>query len=371
MDGQKNKAATRIFIVGHNTPHREEVRKLLGSLFSVSIFDENDAAFDAMLAEKPDLVFLDDKMAENGMGCLFDKRSHSYLKDIPFIISGPPGCERLAVGKGSKIDTFLIRPFTKNRILALISDTLSRSLEKRWAALPEETKTTLQSSLDEFQSLSKAIEDKKPLDLQTSSESCKPLAKSVSNQNYQNILDNVRGHHNYTYVHSLRVATYLSVFGHAIGIRDDELLTLATGGLLHDVGKLVTPQDVLNKSSKLDEDEWQCMKQHVLNSSEVYDQTPDITHGIRVIGEQHHEKLDGSGYPHGLKGSQLNELARMSAIVDIFGALTDERSYKPAFPPEMAFGILEEMSNQLDQRLVGIFREVLEGHGTLDPTKPH
>ena len=107
------------------------------------------------------------------------------------------------------------------------------------------------------------------------------------------------------------------------------------------------------------------MKEHVNNSSAVYDNTPDITHGIRIIGEQHHEKLDGSGYPKGLKGNELNELARMSAIVDIFGALTDERSYKKAFPPEMAFDILEEMTNQLDQRLVKVFKEVLEGHGSL------
>ena len=134
--------------------------------------------------------------------------------------------------------------------------------------------------------------------------------------------------------------------------------------MLHDVGKTVTPQEVLNKSSKLDDEEWQCMKQHVDNSSKVYDNTPEITLGIRIIGEQHHEKLDGSGYPKGLKSNELNELARMSVICDIFGALTDERSYKEAFPPEMAFEILEEMDQQLDQRLVAIFKEVLESHGT-------
>jgi putative nucleotidyltransferase with HDIG domain len=133
----------------------------------------------------------------------------------------------------------------------------------------------------------------------------------------------VRGHHNYTCVHSLRVATYRSIFGHAIGVLGDDLLTLSTGGLLHDVGKMVTPQDVLNKNSKLDDDEWVCMKEHVNNSSAVYDRTPDISQGIRIIGEQHHEKLNGTGYPRGLKGSELNELARMSAIVDIFGALND------------------------------------------------
>ncbi len=366
MKHRTNKDSTRIFIVNTDTPHRAEVHRLLDSLFTVSVYGDNNAAFDAMLEEKPDLVFIDEKLVEDGRGCLFDKRNHPYLMDVPFIVSGPPGSERFVTGKGSKVDTFLLRPFSKSSLLLRVSDTLGKSVERHWLNLPENHKTTLQSSLEEFQSVSKAIERKQPLDMKSSTESCKPLAESVSNQNFQGILDNVRGHHNYTYVHSLRVATYLSVFGHAIGIRGDELLTMATGGLLHDVGKLITPQEVLNKASKLDEDEWQCMKKHVEHSSGVYDRTPDITQGIRIIGEQHHEKLDGSGYPLGLKASQLNELARMSAIVDIFGALTDERSYKAAYPPEMAFGILEEMTNQLDQRLVGIFREVLEGHGTFD-----
>ncbi len=365
MDGHPNDTTPRIFIVNDDHVHREEVRLVLSSLFKVKGFDDNNAAFDAMLAEKPDLVIVDERMLDGGEGCLFEKRVHPDLKKLPFIVSGKESASQFLTGEGSEADTLLLRPFSKNNILIRVSDALSFGVEKNWESLPDQEKTTLQSTLEDFQEISKAIEENRPLDVEGSAKSCEPLVESIHNKCFHGILDNVRGHHNYTYVHSLRVATYLTIFGEAIGMRDDELLTLATGGLLHDVGKMVTPQDVLNKSSKLDEDEWQCMKQHVDNSSKVYDNTPDITHGIRIIGEQHHEKLDGSGYPRGLKGKELNELARMSAIVDIFGALTDERSYKEAFPPEMAFEILEEMTEQLDQRLVGIFREVLEGHGTL------
>ncbi len=364
MDGHTGKKPANIFIVNDDREHREQIRLVLSSLFNVSSFNDNSAAFDAMLAQKPDLVIVDERMLENGIGCLFDKRRHPDLKNIPFIIAGKEAARQYVTGEGSDADTLLVRPFTRNNIMIRVSDALSFGIEKEWEGLPEQEKTTLQNTLEEFQDISKAIEEKRPLDLAASSKSCEPLVESINNQQFHGILDNVRGHHNYTYVHSLRVATYLSIFGHAIGIRGDDLLTLATGGLLHDVGKMVTPQDVLNKSSKLDDEEWLCMKEHVNNSSEVYDKTPDISQGIRIIGEQHHEKLDGSGYPRGLKGSELNELARMSAIVDIFGALTDERSYKPAFPPEMAFNILEEMTDQLDQNLVSIFRKVLEGHGS-------
>ena len=365
MDGNPNLTVPHIYIVNDERVHLEEIRLVLSHLFEVRSFDSNNAVLEAMAVSKPDLVIVDERMLESGKGCLFDKRKHSDLKSVPFIVSGHASASQYISGEGSGADRLLIRPFSKNAILMQVSDAISYNFEQKWENLPELEMTTLQSTLGEFQDISKAIEENRPLDLQASSDSCQPLVQSVNDQNFHGILDNIRGHHNYTYVHSLRVATYLSIFGHAIGIRDDDLLTLATGGLLHDVGKMVTPQEVLNKSSKLDDNEWQCMKQHVENSSKVYDQTPDITQGIRIIGEQHHEKLDGSGYPLGLKGKELNELARMSAIVDIFGALTDERSYKEAFPPEMAFDILGEMTAQLDQRLVGIFREVLEGHGEL------
>ena len=81
--------------------------------------------------------------------------------------------------------------------------------------------------------------------------------------------------------------------------------------------------------------------------------------GVVTIAEQHHEKLDGKGYPKGLKGKELNELARMASIVDIFGALTDRRVYKDPMPPEKALGIMTEMKDELDQSLLGLFRGML------------
>jgi len=217
--------------------------------------------------------------------------------------------------------------------------------------------------VSEFQQMSKAIDNGEPLNVEAAQESCEPLIESIKNQQIHGVLDNVKGHHNYTYVHSLRVATFLSIFGHATGMRGDDMLTLATGGLLHDVGKMVTPQGVLNAPRKLKDNEWDVMKGHVEHSMEILERTPGVTKGMRIIAGQHHEKLDGTGYPLGLKGRQLNDLARMSAIVDIFGALTDVRSYKAAFTPEKAFSILESMDDGLDQSLVKKFRVVLETTG--------
>ena len=150
----------------------------------------------------------------------------------------------------------------------------------------------------------------------------------------------------------------LTLFGNAINLPVDDQKILATGGLLHDVGKMSIPHSVLNKPGKLNDDEFVVMKNHVTESVRYLELNGNIPKGIITIAGQHHEKLDGTGYPYGLKGTKLNDLARMAAIVDIFSALTDRRVYKPSMSPEEALTIMmEEMSNHVDTHLLGMFRQ--------------
>ncbi|MEE8393762.1 MAG: HD domain-containing phosphohydrolase [Rhodospirillales bacterium] len=352
----------RILVLNDNIVHRDEVKKVLSRLYEVNLFDDDNVALDAMHANSPDIVVVDEHMLSDGSSHFLDeKRKSENLNSVPYIIIGKGGVAEKpdAIG-GDGPAAYLKKPFTENNLLNQVASSMSHKVEDEWTSLPPVQRSTLQNTVKEFQGISEAIDKGEPLDIESAHESCEPLVESINNNQYQGILDSVKGHHNYTYVHSLRVATYLSIFGHAIGMRDDELLTLATGGLLHDVGKMVTPQGLLNKPSRLEDDEWKVMKGHVEHSKEILDRTPGVNRGIKIIAEQHHEKLDGTGYPLGLKDKQLNDLARMSAIVDIFGALTDVRSYKAAFPPEKAFAILEEMESGLDQSLVKKFRKVFE-----------
>jgi putative nucleotidyltransferase with HDIG domain len=172
------------------------------------------------------------------------------------------------------------------------------------------------------------------------------------------ILRGVKNHDNYTYVHSLRVATMLTLFGHAINLPMHEQKILATGGLLHDVGKMSIPHNVLNKPGKLTDEEFTVMKSHVTASVHQLEASGGIPKGIITIAGQHHEKLDGSGYPYGLEGSKLNELARMAAIVDIFSALTDRRVYKPPMLPEEALALMtDQMAKHIDIPLLDMFKE--------------
>lgn len=354
----ENRVTPSVMVINDNLDHRVEVQKALSRLYKVNAFDDDKSALGAMRSAAPDVIVVGQHMLDRGSGRFLDEKSQSKkLRDIPLIVLGR---EDLDDYGGSGPSAFIKQPFSENAILNQVATSISIKTEREWTKLPPLQRTTLQNTVSEFKQISNAIDSGEPLDIKASQESCGPLLECINNQQIQGVLDSVKGHHNYTYVHSLRVATFLSVFGHTIGMRGDDLLTLATGGLLHDVGKMVTPQGVLNAPRKLKDSEWKVMKGHVEHSMVILGRTPMVTNGIQIIAGQHHEKLDGTGYPLGLKAPQLNDLARMSAIVDIFGALTDTRSYKVAFTPEKAFSILESMSDELDQSLVKQFRVVLE-----------
>jgi putative nucleotidyltransferase with HDIG domain len=186
------------------------------------------------------------------------------------------------------------------------------------------------------------------------------LVAAARNNEIDQILRNVKSHDNYSYVHSLRVAVLLAHFGNEIGLGQGELLTLSVGGLLHDIGKVAIPPDILNKPEQLSDQEWAVMRSHVDRSLELIQCIENRPRGVMTIAAQHHEKLDGTGYPNGLKGSDLNELARMAAIVDVFGALTDLRVYKPPLMPAEALDYMRNMgADHLDQNLVKMFRGML------------
>jgi putative nucleotidyltransferase with HDIG domain len=183
---------------------------------------------------------------------------------------------------------------------------------------------------------------------------------AVAQHDFKGILNGVKEHDNYSYAHSLRVATLLSLFGHTLGLKKEDQLVLASGGLLHDAGKISIPHEVLNKPGRLTEPEFMVMKSHVTETIKFLNNSPDMPKPVIIIAAQHHEKLDGTGYPNGLKGGELNDLARMASIVDVFSALTDRRVYKPPMEAETALGIMtEQMKSHLDQHFVSLFKSML------------
>lgn len=197
---------------------------------------------------------------------------------------------------------------------------IGEKAEYEWREeMPEAIGRPLTLTVDEYQDISNAIASGEPLDCEKAAESCRPLFDAVSTGNHHTLLYAVQSHHNYTYVHSMRVAALLTLFGHGLGISGDDMLILSTGGLVHDVGKMVTPTEILDKPGKLTEEEWPVMRDHVVQSPNIVGQSSDVTKNALIIAGQHHEKLDGSGYPHGMKARSLTN-SRVCPPSSIFSA---------------------------------------------------
>lgn len=169
-------------------------------------------------------------------------------------------------------------------------------------------------------------------------------------------LARIRAKDAYLMEHSMNVAILLANFGRYLGLERSILKELTLGGLLHDVGKIMTPDEVLHKPGKLTDEEFAIMRQHVVHSYGILKNTKGITATMLEVAANHHERLDGSGYPRKLKGDQLSLHTRMSCIVDVYDAITADRVYKTGMQPTQAFRILLKGINQhFDAELVTKF----------------
>jgi len=141
---------------------------------------------------------------------------------------------------------------------------------------------------------------------------------------------------NYTYEHSLNVAVLSVILGLELNLNKNELYNLCLGGLLHDIGKAFIPKELLLKESNLTDEEYTLMKSHAVKGYEYIKGNFQISAFVKVITLQHHERIDGTGYPAGLKGDKINKLAKIVSIADVYDAITSDRPYKKADPPSEA-----------------------------------
>ncbi|MBF0454888.1 MAG: HD-GYP domain-containing protein [Magnetococcales bacterium] len=140
----------------------------------------------------------------------------------------------------------------------------------------------------------------------------------------------------YTFMHSVNVGVFLMSFCRAMGMDEKTIISVGIGGMLHDIGKMHTPDAILNKQGKLTDEEFAIMKQHVVFSRKLLEETPGIEEVSISVAAQHHERYDGSGYPQGLKGDAINAFGQMAAIVDVYDAITSDRCYHKGNPPYLA-----------------------------------
>ena len=178
-------------------------------------------------------------------------------------------------------------------------------------------------------------------------------------ENRENLvqLTDIRLHDNYTFGHSVNVAVLSAILGSLCNVSGDDLVNLIIGALLHDIGKLIIPQHILTKPGQLSEQEFYIIKMHPeAGRLKLQDLSTPSAEVLATIAGQHHEHIDGRGYPDQLTGDQIHLFARIVAIADVFDALTSARSYKPAYRPHTAYRIMTKCSpGQFDEKLLNLF----------------
>src|SRR6266851_6331450 len=161
-----------------------------------------------------------------------------------------------------------------------------------------------------------------------------------------------------THGHSERVVSYSLRLGREYGLNRDEIKALEFGSLLHDIGKIGVPDSILRKPGKLTDEEWVLMREHPLHGQQIL-RGIEFLQGAALVVAQHHEKWDGSGYPRGLRGEDIDLCARIFSVADAFDAMTSNRVYRKGKPYQDAAKELDDWAGkQFDPKVVEAFHRV-------------
>ena len=187
------------------------------------------------------------------------------------------------------------------------------------------------------------------------------LAQAVAqNRTALLALTALKNYDNYTFTHMVNVS--LLTMGQARGLGIDGPLLRAFGlsALMHDIGKVRTPTDVLNKPDKLSEAEFEIMKRHTIEGAEILRKTPEMPALAPIVAFEHHLRVDGTGYPNGVKRDGLNLGTMLCGIADVYDAMRSQRAYQQAFPTDRILAVLQRNDGtQFDQNLVRRFAQLV------------
>ena len=351
-----------IAILDSDGRQRAQVTLMLQAIYGVRGYGALAAAVPAMKIDHPDLIVLGHQVGEvSGISAARDLKKDRGLGSVPILYIAEKQDTRLReqlllIG----VKTVLNKPLDQRSLITLAEGLMSSEVERSWQELPPRQRKMLEDTLSAFNNMARDLANGESPEMGPVTEACSSLIDAMGQHELAPLLEKIRNHDNYTFVHSMRFATFIGLFAKAIGLPQAMQVQVACGGLLHDMGMMTVPPYVMYKQSSLTQDEWKQVRGHVGTGQRLLQAMGDVGKGVRIIVSQHHERLDGSGYPNGLKGDELNELARMAGIIDVFCALTDRRPHRNSISAEAAFEIMATtMGGQLDLELLPRFRSIL------------
>src|SRR5450830_948145 len=191
-------------------------------------------------------------------------------------------------------------------------------------------------------------------------EGCRPLVADIAGSVLRNpgaliSLARLKTSDDYTYMHSVAVCALMVSLGRTLGLDEEYCREAGVAGLLHDIGKALTPLEILNKPGQLSPDEFDIVKLHPSLGFKLLSSDTSIPVAAGEVCLHHHEKFDGSGYPEGLQGSRIPLLSRMGAVCDVYDAVTSNRPYKKGWDPAEALARMASWKGHFDQTIFSAF----------------
>lgn len=252
---------------------------------------------------------------------------------------------------------FLVRPLDPVRVQKVLGDHVSGRVEATWNGLNPLQTSALRVSLRVFEALTASATAGLVIDHDGVVSCAQSIVTALSSVDLKAWIDSLRDHHRYTFKHVMFVTGSLASFGQVLGFGSGDIRNIVLAGLLHDVGKARVPIEILDKPGKLDAEEWKIMRQHPRYGAEILEGanwSSDVCDAVL----HHHERLDGAGYPDGLRGAQVTDIARLTAITDVYSALVDKRAYKDGMSGPEAHELMRTFDGHLDGALLKAFRPV-------------
>ena len=258
-------------------------------------------------------------------------------------VADAPTREEVARQIDSEIDE-IIKPETSNRNLVPVKEEIKRAREVK-----KEAKKTVEKLMNEVR-LGKQIEVEKVDHV------VEKMVESIfRNRDALSSLGRIKKFDEYTFMHSVSVGVLMISFGKFLGLDRDLVKELGVGGLLHDVGKVKVPVEILTSTRKLSDKEFLEAREHVRHSRTILEKTPSMHKNSIVVAAHHHERVDGSGYPENLQGKEIHLYAQMAAIADVYDAMTSQRCYQRQYQTTETLKKLYEWDGAYNRDLVQKF----------------
>ena len=332
--------SANILVIDDEEINLEIIEELLGDEGFSNLTLTNNPADAVGFYQKtpPDLILLDLTMPTmSGFDVMqkFNEINHNPTPPV-IVITAKTDRETRLKTLGSNARDFLIKPFDNEEVIRRVRNLLEMHLAHKKnihysANLEDIVKTRTQELLD------------------TQLEMVERLGLAAEFKD------------NETAAHTIRVGLFSQIIGKELGMTEEEADQLRLSAPMHDLGKIGIPDNVLLKPGKLDKDEWETMKKHAQFGYDILKNSKSLLlKNAGIIALTHHEKWNGSGYPSGLKGEDIHLYGRITAIADVFDALTMARPYKEAWPIEKAIQLINSESGiHFDPLIVDVFNKVL------------